>query len=55
MATNDEDKAQQYWLEAEKKLKSSTSVFSSLFGFVGVYFFIFDVIKCQTRVSVETV
>lgn len=30
----DEEKAKQFWLEAEKKLKSSSSVFSSIFGFV---------------------
>ena len=32
----DESKAQQYWQEAEKKLKSSGSVFSSLFGYLNL-------------------
>jgi len=32
MASNDEEKAQHFWHEAEKKMKSSNSVFSSIFG-----------------------
>jgi hypothetical protein len=30
----DEEKAKQYWMEAEKKLKSSNSFMSSIFKFV---------------------
>ena len=33
-ASADEEKAKQYWMEAEKKLKSSSSVFSSIFGYI---------------------